>query len=426
MFAAAKGDAETVAVLLAAGADLRANPRQPNTPLRMAILSGDTPTCRLLLQRGADPNVADSNGSTPLTLAIDKVLEVLNNQPLDSRAALPGDLAICKLLLDNKADVNAPAIYSSYNQKYYNSPLSVSPLMKAFKPLHRDLIRLLLANHANPNVSDTDGNTPLMMATGDVIRNSGNSEFCRMLIEAGADVNARNNDGRTALFNAARVEIAAMLIDHKADVNIEAPAPGRKARPETAASLAEQSHNFVVLALLLKAGAHLSQQLPPLHVAALRNDPDQLRKLIAAHAPVNARDRFGLTALHWAVLTGSLEAASLLLENRADVESKDRTGRTPLMWAADTASSKLLLDHGARVNTRDQEGFTPLMHAVIANRAALVELLLSRGADIEAKSNRGADVFELVTVSESKGFSGPEISAMDGIKRMLLAHGHRR
>jgi ankyrin repeat protein len=106
-----------------------------------------------------------------------------------------------------------------------------------------------------------------------------------------------------------------------------------------------------------------------------------------------------ITPLHLAAERGSGPVVSLLLKGGADANAKSSTGATPLMFAAasgDTAAITALLDAGAEIDAkeRDREQ-TPLIFAAAANRADAVTLLLARGAN----KNAATRVIDLMALS---------------------------
>jgi len=97
-------------------------------------------------------------------------------------------------------------------------------------------------------------------------------------------------------------------------------------------------------------------------------------------ADVNAKDRYGCTALHMASYKGNKAAVVDLLECGADIECKDETDMTPLHLAASygyTDICRILIEHAARIYTLDQEQSTPLHLTVAGDHVEIVKMILN-------------------------------------------------
>jgi ankyrin repeat protein len=156
----------------------------------------------------------------------------------------------------------------------------------------------------------------------------------------------------------------------------------------------------------------------PLHYVAMYGHKDVAESLLVYGADVNAKTNGGQTPLHNTMPLDRIGIAELLLANGAMVNIKDKYGgNTPLHTAAAWGHKdavELLLAHGAAINAQDDKGETPLHRAAVyrnivqrmavnakdddndpaslkwaADHKAVVELLLAKGADANAKTNDG-------------------------------------
>ena len=161
-----------------------------------AVQLDDVRTVQSLLQRGFDPNTVNPQGVPALMLAVKepslKVAQLLatwpkvktevrneNDESALMLAALKGHVALVKLLVENDADVNKPGW---------------TPLHYAATAGNVPIIELLLDNSAYIDAESPNGSTPLMMAAM-----YGTPESVKVLIQAGADLNVKNQLGLTAL-----------------------------------------------------------------------------------------------------------------------------------------------------------------------------------------------------------------------------------
>ena len=227
MQAVALSDADMVALLLRHGALVHERNSAGATALMWAVGSGEK--TKLLLRSGADVNASTDDGLTPLIMA----------------AVLPESLEVVRMLIERGADVNANANRFSplMAASFRGDPETVELLIEAgadptarnqfgYSPLHgasfngsANITKLLLSHGVDPNV-DVNGFTPAMWASV-----HGKKESLGMLLDAGADVNAQQNEfGTTPLLWAAttgRYETIEMLLAANADQSAEDAFGGR-------------------------------------------------------------------------------------------------------------------------------------------------------------------------------------------------------
>jgi ankyrin repeat protein len=115
--------------------------------------------------------------------------------------------------------------------------------------------------------------------------------------------------------------------------------------------------------------------------------------LIALGADVKATDDKGQTALHHAARWGNAEVIDRLVTQGADIGHKDKEGRTPLTYAVQskgtTQNAQKLLDLNANPHAMDNQGRRPLFYAAEAENGVTTELLIKKGAQVDAKDNKG-------------------------------------
>jgi ankyrin repeat protein len=226
----------------------------------------------------------------------------------------------------------------------------------------------------------------------------GDIEQIKLLIQKGADVNARDGERNTPLEYAieeGNVEIIQLLIEAGADVNAGAPLQA-----------ATYANSIETVRLLIERGADLNAgPWTALHSAVWMGNSDIAELLIQKGADVDAKDERGMTPLHEAVRLGIENMIELLIDNKANVNAKDNDGRTPLRLAAElTRENKkdvleLLLAAGARIDEGDEDGRTALHYAARFGDKDLAEYLIDKGADVSSKDKYGRTTLHLAAES---------------------------
>jgi len=235
-------------------------------------------------------------------------------------------------------------------------------------------------------------------------------ETLRVLLEAGADPNARYAEELTPLMLVVRSDsepLAAVktLIKHGADVNAKCDCSAcdpRSGSHGCGALLiaASKGHRDTVMALLDK-GARVNDQTDANRTALmLTGKADIVRTLLQKGADPNIQDSEGKTALMWAVdaFGAGLDGVQALLERGADVNAQDGQQLTVLSYAAAAGEADIvrtLLDNGADINAKTDKDMTPLMLATINGHAHVVRDLVTRGAALGGQNYAGKTVLQL-------------------------------
>lgn len=233
------------------------------------------------------------------------------------------------------------------------------------------------------------GPTPLMWAAS-----AGRADFVDRLLEAGAQIDAVDQTGDSAINYAAfrgRPDAVAALLAAGADTTIRGHG--------NAAEIAARRGHQDVLALVLDARRETparSAAEGALEAALIANDAATVTALTRHLDPGGARDWAGRPALHAAARAGSVEAMEALIAAGAPVDAVDFIGYTALMEAARegrTEAVETLLAAGADVDHAGGEHalrLTALHLAATANRADTVRALLDAGAEIDPIGVMGA------------------------------------
>jgi cytohesin len=248
--------------------------------------------------------------------------------------------------------------------------------------------------------------TPLHLAA-----RVGASEAANFLISSDADVNAANDRFRTPLHLAAEsghLGVASSLIAAGAQINFETE--GKGTPNETPLHLATSQGHPEIVSLLLEHGA----------------DVHKHAKVIIIPGPYGAIKIGGQTALHDASEHDCVNCAALLLDHGADIHATDVRKATPFMWAVDRGgheTAALLLDAGVDVNHSIDAGI-PIHLAAYSGDSAMVQLLLERGADVNAARKDGATALSRVVNYPDGGEPlGPMTADRLGAVRALLIGG---
>ena len=415
--AAKQQDWAAVQVLLRGDADVNLQQGDGATALHWAVYWNESEAVQLLLASGAAADAANDLGVTPLWLAANNgnaaVVEALLAGGADPNLALPsgetvlmtasrtGDAGVVRTLLAAGADPHAAE--GAHRQ---------TALMWAVAQQHAEVVRLLLESGARvddrslsyPQVVSSSGNadpsgvfevqqggyTPLLFAA-----RQGNLATARLLVEAGAGVDAAAASGTTPLVVAAHSghgELAAYLLDAGAD-------PDAAGAGYSALHAAVLRGDRTLVAALLEHGAdpdtvmtrgsparrvsadwrlpHSMIGATPFWTAAWFREPDIMR-LLAAHGADPLASVGGETAVIAAIRGRFSRGRFGVIRPPAGVEERN---------AADCVA--VAIDAGADVDGRTGSGDTALHLAVAQRLDGVIAALAERRADLDARNGDG-------------------------------------
>lgn len=270
LYAARQGCTECARALVKGGAKLNLADPDGITPLLMAVMSMHFDTAKVLIESGANVDKWDWWGRSPLYAAVDVNTLPTGGRPDRLSTDETTSLDIIKLLLERGANPDArlrkfPPYRALGPDRGGDGVLTTdaTPLLRAAKGGDIPAIKLLLAHGANPNQAQMDGVTPLMAAArvaaskadtrGEYVTQEEAIEVAKVLVAAGADINARSRpgmglqgavQGRSAAEGAAAwgwTKVVAALVDMGAEPPRAAPragSPAAAAAPAAAAPTA--------------------------------------------------------------------------------------------------------------------------------------------------------------------------------------------
>ncbi|CAG8978699.1 hypothetical protein HYALB_00004682 [Hymenoscyphus albidus] len=368
--AASRGHLETVKLLLKHNASVNAyRPKSDDAyPLQAACVARQIAVARLLLEYGADPNLGGGSWTNPLIAAISNGL---------------GDLT--RLLLQKGANPNV-----------FGGSDGSTPLINAAQSLRAEYLETLIQAGANFNQVDPDGDTALIISAY-----YGDKDCVRLLLDHGADINYPGPHNGSALHAAVtngHIETCQMLLDRKAD-------PTVRAGP----------HDTVVQAAIASGSKGCLEAVLG-HVGLLRKKGSKLPKLslkdlqkLKKKYHIDLEGGESGTALHAAATQYDDGCLRLLLRLKPQLHTvppKKQNAGTALhaaVFAGCNRNARLLLEAGADPNYGAGQHGTILQAAALRCGPELCELLISKGAKIDAWPGKYGSALVAAVVSNYHG-----------------------
>jgi ankyrin repeat protein len=410
-------DAETAQLLIRAGANVKVANRYGITPLSLAATNANAAMVEALLKAGADPNVALPDGETTLMTAartgnaaavkallihgakVDVTERQLGQTAL-MWAVAEDHAAAASVLIESGANVNARSAILNFPPFKWgvNGMVSTnlpkggwSPLMYAARQNAMASARVLIDAGADVNAPDPEGQTPLLIAIANAHYDVG-----AMLLERGADPNKADQAGVGPLYAAVDMNTMAPLVSRPS------PKPSGKLDPTALITILLDKGANPNVGLLrpafgkhhdLRGDATMGEGTTPFMRAARTGDVQVMRLLLARGADPYARRRDLSTALH------------LAAQGR---RSAPPTGPKTIPGASDLEAMKLCIEAGLDVNAFNASGQTALHAAAARGADEAVKMLVALGARVDARDKQKRSPLDLVLLDIGSHRSGDE------------------
>ena len=244
------------------------------------------------------------------------------------------------------------------------------------------------------------------------------------------------NEGKPAksLHQAARdgdIEQVKKLIAQGTDVN------ARDENGDTALGIAVSYPSRAMVKLLISKGADIDVKdgrgFTPLHWAIFNEDEGLAQLLVSEGADIKVKDIRDWTFLQWSIAMGQMKLTEQLITKGANIHARDNEGCTPLHHAESTEVVELLLAEGADINTLNNSGETPLDLAAMATsftglpQDEMVRLLITRGgkANTVHFAARIGDLSKVKAFTEEEGDVNAKNSRGAALLHAAVLGGHK-
>ncbi|XP_071538837.1 transient receptor potential cation channel subfamily A member 1 homolog [Panulirus ornatus] len=288
------------------------------------------------------------------------------------------------------------------------------PLCEAVTSKDFQLCQKLLADGENVDyIDDENGSTLLHILAKKYSKQETRAQkIPALLLQHGANVNAKDKDGNTPLHIAAREgkqDLCAILLEHQKTDGASPKVNIKNKKSMTPMHYAAQQGQIQVVELLIKEGANPSikdnQKYFPLHHAADRGFHECCKVLAPFYPNDAADDKEQIPPVMLAARKGHYLCYKEMNDAKMNLSYRDIVGNTALHIVAKLGFEKfvgLLLDMGAPPNIQNNFGNTPLMEAIMKCRTSCVNILMDKGANLDMKNNSQSGVLHVAASKKAE------------------------
>ncbi|XP_046337772.2 ankyrin repeat domain-containing protein 17-like [Haliotis rufescens] len=431
MTAADKGHKEVVELLVSKGADVSLLDKGHDTLLHLACKGGNVEVVKFVLSLGMlSINSRGWQEMTPVMLAADKghkeVVELLVSKGADVSLLDKGHDTLLHLACKG-GNVEVVKFVLSLGMQSINSRgwQEMTPVMLAADKGHKEVVELLVSKGADVSLLDKGHDTLLHLAC-----KGGNVEVVKFVLSLGMQsINSRGWQEMTPVMLAAdkgHKEVVELLVSKGADVSLLDKGHG------TLLHLACKGGNVEVVKFVLSLGM-LSinsrgwQEMTPVMLAADKGHKEVVELLVSKGADVSLLDKGHGTLLHFACRGGNVEVVKFVLSlGMLSINSRGWKKMTPVMLAANKGHKEvveLLVSKGADVSLLDKGHDTLLHLACKGGNVEVVKFVLSLG--MQSINSRGWKKMTPVMLAADKGHKEVvELLVSKGADVSLLDKGH--
>lgn len=409
--------------------DKDAENKEGETPTYRAIKCKHGTIAKKLLEKGINFNKKNKKGQTLLHGFVQHVPEMIfqlseykiemNAQDNEGKTAVHyavqnQDLASIAYLAERGADLN---IKDNQGQQ---------PLIYSIIRGHLPLTQCLVEHGADVNIKDNQGKRPLDYS---VIQ--GHLPLTQCLVGHGADVNIKNDQGDTPLhvaINEDKIEIAELLIQKGINASI---CNGKSFSP-LFWILEKNKPQFIPLFVRYKLHLEKKENSTILHEAVNKDNHAFISQFATISDLVTEEDGNNDTVAMLAAKKSDSTILKILRSKGVDLTKPGSNGWQPIHSAVSVGNcetTKYLLDNGVSVDSLTGANNTPLLLSVIEGKEDVMELLLSRKADVRKCNKYGKNIVLLVAehkrhnlIQRLKKYSGIDINMRD--ERGMTAFMH--